>query len=428
MQYVLDSVVPQLEADPRKRFSYVGASSLFLPLRLLSHAAKEIAFFERWWREQNAAMQARVKKLVAEGRFEFINGGWCMNDEAGVSDEGIITQMTLGHMFLKKTFGVTPTVGWQIGECCSCFFFSFFPFFSCLSDPFGHSNTMASLFSQMGFSSVFFARIDYQDYQHRKNNVELEFLWRPSASLGNASDIFAHAMWDQTYCYPGGFDFENDAPPVNTDDRLEGVGSVAQRAREFAQEMRGRMHYYQAGHQDLLVTYGCDFAFANANVNFKNMDKLMDYINSRPDTFGLNVIYSTPSIYAAALNKKQLSWPLKNDDIFPYADRPYAYWTGYLTSRPALKGYVRSRNALLHASDKMFATFGISDDVSSLLTASSNLRAACSVAQHHDAVAGTEQQHVAYDYAKQLATGSVAVQQAASPVVARFVFVLFLRF
>lgn len=27
---------------------------------------------------------------------------------------------------------------------------------------------------------------------------------------------------------------------------------------------------------------------------------------------------------------------------FRYADKPNAYWTGYFTSRPALKGYVRS--------------------------------------------------------------------------------------
>lgn len=53
-----------------------------------------------------------------------------MNDEAGVSDEvkkkvsavldfhllskAIITQMTLGHKFLKETFGITPRVGWQV--------------------------------------------------------------------------------------------------------------------------------------------------------------------------------------------------------------------------------------------------------------------------------------------------------------------------
>lgn len=42
-------------------------------------------------------------------------------------------------------FNITPTVGWHI-------------------DPFGHTNTQAALFSQMGFSSWFLGRIDFQDY------------------------------------------------------------------------------------------------------------------------------------------------------------------------------------------------------------------------------------------------------------------------
>lgn len=45
-----------------------------------------------------------------------------MNDEANPYYEDIIDQMTLGHQFVLKNFGVTPTVGWHI-------------------DPFGHSNS-----------------------------------------------------------------------------------------------------------------------------------------------------------------------------------------------------------------------------------------------------------------------------------------------
>lgn len=30
---------------------------------------------------------------------------------------------------------------------------------------------------------------------------------------------------------------------------------------------------------------------------------------------------------------------------FRYADHPNAYWTGYFTSRPALKGYIRAMSA-----------------------------------------------------------------------------------
>ena len=39
-------------------------------------------------------------------------------------------------------------------------------------------------------------------------------------------------------------------------------------------------------------------------------------------------MYSTPSRYLKALNEAGLSWVVKTDDFFPYADGPQAFWTG----------------------------------------------------------------------------------------------------
>ena len=58
-----------------------------------------------------------------------------------------------------------------------------------------------------------------------------------------------------------------------------------------------------------------------------------------PDSYGsdmchasqsdqVEVFYSTPSRYLDALNKMNKTWTVKTDDFFPYADNPYAYWTG----------------------------------------------------------------------------------------------------
>ena len=68
MQYILDSVVDHLLADPTKRFAYA-----------------EVAFFSRWWRAQRAPRRAAVRQLVAQRRLVFVNGGWCMHDEAAAS-------------------------------------------------------------------------------------------------------------------------------------------------------------------------------------------------------------------------------------------------------------------------------------------------------------------------------------------------------
>ena len=42
----------------------------------------------------------------------------------------------------------------------------------------------------------------------------------------------------------------------------------------------------------------------------------------------IKVFYSTPSRYLDAVNQAGLSWSVKEDDFFPYANKPYAYWTG----------------------------------------------------------------------------------------------------
>jgi hypothetical protein len=40
---------------------------------------------------------------------------------------------------------------------------------------------------------------------------------------------------------------------------------------------------------------------------------------------------------------------VRSDDVFPLGDNGHAYWTGYFTSRPALKRYIRANSAFLNA-------------------------------------------------------------------------------
>ncbi len=63
-----------------------------------------------------------------------------------------------------------------------------------MTDPFGHASGYANLASQMGFDAIFFARIDFADYAVRSAAQTLEYVWRPSASFGAQTQLFAHAM------------------------------------------------------------------------------------------------------------------------------------------------------------------------------------------------------------------------------------------
>lgn len=143
VEFILDTVIRELLADPNKRFSYV-----------------EMKFFSWWWQEQTDDMKNNVRKLVSDGRLEFLNAGWSMSDEACVNYIDFINNMIQGHQFLLNEFGVKPKVAWHI-------------------DPFGHSNAAPRIFAEMGFDAWFFARLDYMDKEVRLNNTEMEFIWRP---------------------------------------------------------------------------------------------------------------------------------------------------------------------------------------------------------------------------------------------------------
>uniref|UniRef100_A0A3P9MSJ1 Alpha-mannosidase n=2 Tax=Poecilia reticulata TaxID=8081 RepID=A0A3P9MSJ1_POERE len=372
VQYILDSVVDQLLKNPDRRFIYV-----------------ETGFFYRWWKQQSSSMQQTVKQLVNQGRLEFVNGGWCMSDEATTHYSAVIDQMTIGLRFLNETFGICgrPRVAWHI-------------------DPFGHAREHASLFAQMGYDGFFFGRLDYQDRARRMNAKEQELLWRASDSLTPPlADLFTGIL-PNGYNPPEGFCWDQlcTDSPIRDDPDLEdyNVDDVVQR---FLHAAKTQALVYKTNH--IIMTMGSDFQYENANLWYKNLDKLIRYVNDQQGNgSNVNVLYSTPSCYLQELHKTNLTWPLKTDDFFPYADSAHSFWTGYFTSRPALKRYERICNSNLQSCNQLEVLggpvsrkglFGQGD--------SETLRKAMAVAQHHDAVSGTEKQHVADDYAKRLAKG-----------------------
>jgi Alpha mannosidase middle domain len=131
----------------------------------------------------------------------------------------------------------------------------------------------------------------------------------------------------------------------------------------------------------------------------------------------INIFYSNPDYYTQqkqprAKGPDSITWPVKTDDFFPYSDCPHCFWTGYFTSRTALKRFERVASSFLLASRQIDANSPIS--ILKKLANSSNysqfsalypLEDAVSIAQHHDAVAGTAKQHVADDYSKKLSHG-----------------------
>ncbi|KAK7252975.1 hypothetical protein RIF29_37311 [Crotalaria pallida] len=363
VENVLDSVVMSLQRDPNRKFVFA-----------------EMAFFHRWWVEQSVETQAQVRKLVEAGQLEFVNGGWCMHDEATTHYIDMIDQTTLGHRFIQRQFNKTPIAGWQI-------------------DPFGHSAVQAYLLgAELGFESVHFARIDYQDRVKRKVDKSLEVVWRGSKTFGSSAQIFANTFPDR-YGPPDGFHFEvftDDFVPIQ-DDPLLFDYNVEQRVQEFIDAAILQANVTRTNH--IMWTMGDDFQYQYAESWFKQMDKLIHYVNKDGR---VNALYSTPSIYTDAKNAASQSWPLKTHDYFPYADDPNGYWTGYYTSRPNLKRYIRMLSGYYLAARQLEFLGGNK----STGFHTSDLGDALGIAQHHDAISGTAQQHTTDDYAKRLAIGA----------------------
>lgn len=376
VQYILDSVIQQLLADKNKRFIYV-----------------EVAFFARWWRQQHDSMRHTVKGLVNQGRLEFILGGWSMDDEATTHYNAIIDEHSLGLEFLRQNFGDCgrPRVAWQI-------------------DPFGHSREQASMFAHMGYDGLFFGRVDYQDKFNRAITKSMEMVWQGSPNnLGPSSDLFSGVLY-HGYNPPPGFCWDTlcTDDPIMDDEDMEGY-NADQKTQDFLNYTKYQSIAYATDH--LMMTMGSDFNYQNAHMWFKNMDKLISLVNAQQKKGSkVNLLYSTPSCYLYQLNRANKTWPTKSDDFFPYAHLPHAYWSGFYTSRPTLKGYVRQTNNFLQVCKQLDALAKLEDSDNSTLNIQV-LKEAMGVAQHHDAVSGTEKQAVAYDYAMRLSRGNYECQK-----------------
>ncbi|KAJ0639216.1 putative alpha-mannosidase [Helianthus annuus] len=316
-----------------------------------------------------------------------------MHDEAAPHYIDMIDQTTYGHKFIKEQFNVTPRIGWQI-------------------DPFGHSAVQAYLLgAEVGFDSLFFGRIDYQDRAKRKADKHLEVIWRASKTLGSSSQIFAGAFPENVYEPPTSefyFEVNADSPIVQDNVNLFDY-NVEERVNAFVAAALSQANFTRTNH--VMWTMGTDFKYQYAESWFRNMDKFIHYVNKDGR---VNALYSTPSIYTDAKYAETNTWPLKTDDYFPYASDINAYWTGYFTSRPALKGYVRMLSGYYLAARQLEAMKGRNKTGPT----TDYLADALGTAQHHDAVSGTSQQHVANDYAKRLAIGHKEAEKVVAESIA----------
>jgi len=366
-------------------------------------------FFNRWFASRPPSVQEAVRAATASGQLIFANGGLVMHDEACPTYLDMLDQTTAGARRLLQQVGpaAAPRVSSQL-------------------DPFGHSATHASLFAAPGAGNVatFFARMDYEEAGQRAAARTPDFAWMASPSLGAESITLGVYGIQDGYSTPSGLCFDSsiecypftdpvidDAAPdtvgVNVDSYVAlFLGIAAEYTETYPTDPDGTMH--------LPMHMGDDFQWENARQNVASLDRLIHYVNLNTSAHKVNVFYSTQAIYAASRIASATPLELRVGDAFPYGDGPHSLWSGYFTSRPGLKGYVRDSSALFQAAKQLQAWTGGDSSSGGYDNPLWLLETAMGVAQHHDAVSGTSKQIVAYDYASRLAKGRTAADAAVS--------------
>ena len=157
----------------------------------------------------------------------------------------------------------------------------------------------------MGFDSLFFGRLDYDDKNKRLKDKTMEMVWQAGgSSLGKSSWLFTGALYNG-YGPPEGFCFDAMCgdDPIMDDPSLHDYNKD-QKVKDFIAAAEDQAQHYATNH--IMMTMGSDFQYNNAQVWYKNLDKLIKYVNEK-QTEGsrVNAFYSTPSCYTkVGLNKK----------------------------------------------------------------------------------------------------------------------------
>jgi len=376
----------------------------------------EMSFFSHWWNDASPSQREQMKSVIHKKQFEIVSGGWVMNDEATVHYAAAINQYLEGHEWLRLNVGVKPRASWAI-------------------DPFGHSPTMPFLYSKMGFNYSLIQRTHYIVKKQLARSQQLEFMWRqqwenprspmPHTPLVHLMPFYAYDI--PHTCGPepavcSQFDFSRFGSRTPWGTNVEAISdhNVDRKAHKYVDQVRKKASLYRTG-DNVLILVGDDFRYVNqdeVDSQVNNYRLLMDYINSKPDTFHVNMKFATLNEYFDAIQHSATQqskgtstyrdfFPTLQGDFFTYADVRQEYWAGYFVSRPFWKHKGRDLEAYLRASEIAYVwqrALSPSSEDQARFDRLQYARRASSIFQHHDGMSGTARDHVVLDYGNYLHT------------------------
>lgn len=185
---ILDQVLQMLIKDPERRFTVA-----------------EMKMFQMWFSRLSDRTKDIVRQLVWDGQLELVQGGWTTPDEACPNYDDMITNMYVGHQFIKREFGITSKIAWQLVAA-------------------GHSSAYASLLADFGFEALFITMAEVRKKEQLQKKESSTFLWRPlSKHFGSHKQILT-IMYKNKMELPHEFGYDernNQSHPIIEDPTLD---------------------------------------------------------------------------------------------------------------------------------------------------------------------------------------------------------------
>ncbi|XP_062614483.1 alpha-mannosidase 2x-like [Saccostrea cucullata] len=283
-------IVPHSHQDPGWLYtfeeyfaSYANRTLSLITDQLTRNSAwrfvwSEVCWLERWWENASQKQKNDMKRLITNGQFEILSGGWVMPDEAVVHYSAMLNQLIDGHQWLLTNIGTVPNISWSI-------------------DPFGHSPTMAYLQRRSGIKAMVIQRIHFGIKRFLAKNQMLEFQWTQMWGRDSSTGIMTHVLPFLSYaisysCGPDShvcckFDFSHKKcyqggkrkPSLEIDD-----SNVKELAWLLWEQFQKKAELFREN--VLLVPHGDDFRYSNLKEweqQFGNLQKLIAYINGNPE-------------------------------------------------------------------------------------------------------------------------------------------------
>lgn len=385
---ILDSVTSELSKDSNKKFHW-----------------SDIAFFHMWWENQSKQKKEDVKILVNENRLIFIGGGWVINDEALPSYKEMMLQMRLGLEFLRNTFNVRPTIGWQI-------------------DPFGSSASTVAVLYKLGYEGLVENRIS----ANFKHTNRFNFVWEGHQVSANKSEVslFTHIL-QRHYNIP---DIWSDSQFLSKSIESLKYNTWSQEVDPPVKEIKD-LSQNSSTKYNVMITAGDDFSYVNAGSiygHYSDLAKALEDLGNKTHGFDTTAKFSNLYEYFRSIHDMGLTYPKFYGDFLPFHEPMSGwedFWTGYYSSRLHLKRQIRhvfndlqSTKTLLAIRAKAANSGHVNfttdtakqlDDMNKFILVAEQK---WSVLMHHDAITGTHPPHTMPSYYQMLDEALQNLQKA----------------